>query len=66
MLNFVMVITFTNPPSLRPLLILFFSLDYGMHLFKSNQHGVPKFNPAQGVATNLKGMEEGMENSNRA
>lgn len=37
-----------------------------MHLFKSNQNGVPKFNPAQGVATNLKGMEEGIENSIKA
>ena len=40
-------------PSLSP--------DYGMHMYKSNQHGVPKFTPNQDRAAEE--AEEGIENS---
>ena len=38
--------------------------DYGMHLFKSNQHGVPAFNPALGPGQfSAEDAEEGINNS---
>ena len=38
-------------------------LDYGMHLFKAEQRGVPKFNPVLGRRVDV---EEGIENSVKA
>ena len=40
-----------------------FSLDYGMHLFKADQRGVPKFNPVLGRQGDA---EEGIESSVKA